>query len=273
MERLSPHRQPDPTDVSDAAGACAAPALTLMDPAAPQRRHNRREGFDARRWIVRAGAPWRRLPHEFPPWPAVSQQTQRWVAAGCFAAMAHDLRALLRWAAERADAPTAVVNDARPVQSTPESGGRAGCDGHKERRGSKAHAAVDPPGHRLALRGTPANAPERDPVATLAARAPAVTGAAVEVASVAQGATGPHPAAAAAAHGLRLEAVKRPETKQGVVLLPRRWVGERTCAWAARFRRLARDDERLPAAVAALHCAALTCLMLHRLVTVAAQSP
>ena len=53
------------------------------------------------RWIVRAGAPWRLLPANFPPWPAVYQQTQRWIAAGCFEAMVHDLRAMLRWSAGR----------------------------------------------------------------------------------------------------------------------------------------------------------------------------
>ncbi|MDP9357407.1 MAG: transposase, partial [Chloroflexota bacterium] len=56
-------------------------------------------------------------------------------------------------------------------------------------------------------------------------------------------------------------------------LLPRRWVVERSFAWATRFRRLAKDDEQLPDTVAGLHFVAFACLMLHRLVTVVAQSP
>src|SRR5215216_681349 len=90
-------RKPYPTDVSDEEWACVAPYLTLMTPDAPQRMHDLREVFDALRRIVRAGAPWRMLPTNFPPWAAVYQQTQRWLAAGVFEAMGHDLRTLLRW--------------------------------------------------------------------------------------------------------------------------------------------------------------------------------
>jgi transposase len=269
----SPPRKPYPTDVTDEEWAFVAPYLTLMDADAPQRRHNLREVFNALRWIVRAGAQWRMLPNDFPPWPAVYQQTQRWIAAGCFEAVVHDLRALLRWADGRTDNPTAVILDGRTVRSTPESGARAGWDGHKRRKGSKAHAAVDTLGHLLALHVTPANARERDQVAILAAAVQEATGDAVEVAFVDEGYTGDEPAAAAAAHGIRLEVVKLPEAKHGFVLLPRRWVVERSFAWVARFRRLARDYERLPETVVGLHFLAFACLLVHRLLTVAAQSP
>ncbi len=70
-----------------------------------------------------------------------------------------------------------------------------------------------------------------------------------------------------------MKVVKLPEAKRGFVLLPRRWVIERSFAWASRFRRLARDYERLPDTVAGLHFVAFACLMLHRLITLAAQSP
>ena len=110
-------------------------------------------------------------------------------------------------------------------------------------------------------------------MAALAAAVQEATGQTVEVAFVDQGYTGEQPAADAAAHGIRLEVVKLPEAKRGFVLLPRRWVVERSFAWAARFRRLARDYERLPETVAGLHFVAFACLMLHRLFTLAAQSP
>src|SRR5215470_1359533 len=113
---------PYPTDVTDEEWAFVAPYLTRTPPAAPQRRHDRREVLNGLRWIVRAGAPWRLLPHEFPPWPIVYQQTRRWLAAGCFEALSHDLRALLRAAAGRATQPTAAIFDARVLQSSPESG-------------------------------------------------------------------------------------------------------------------------------------------------------
>jgi transposase len=266
-------RRPYPSDVTDDEWAFVAPYLTLMAPEAPQRRHDLREVFNALRWIVRTGAQWRMLPTNFPPWEAVYQQTRRWLDAGVFEAMVHDLRAVLRWAEGRADAPTAAILDGRTVQSTPESGARAGWDGHKRRKGSKIHLAVDTLGHLLALRVTPADAQERDQVGDLAAAVQAATGETVEVAFVDQGYTGGAPAAEAEARGIRLEVVKLPEAKRGFVLLPRRWVVERSFAWAARFRRLARDYERLPETVAGLHFLAFACLMLHRLVTTVAVSP
>jgi transposase len=266
-------RKPYPTDVSDEEWAFVAPYLSLMTPDAPQRVHDLREVFNALRWMVRAGAPWRYLPGDLPPWPAVYHQTQRWIAAGCFEAMVHDLRAMLRWSAGRADQPSAVIIDSATRQSTPESGHRAGYDGHKKRNGSKIHAAVDTLGEVLVVQVTPANASDRDQVAALAADVQAVTGQTVELGFVDQGYTGEKPAAAAAAHGIRLEVIKLEEAKKGFVLLPRRWVVERAFAWAARFRRLAKDYERLPETVAGLHFVAFACLMLHRLLTVAAQSP
>ena len=266
-------RKPYPSDVSDDEWAFVAPYLTLMTPEAPQRRHDLREVFNALRWIVRAGAPWRYLPGDFPPWHAVYEQTQRWLAAGCFAAMVHDLRVLLRWLQDRADQPTGAIFDAATRQSTPESGARAGYDGHKRRQGSKVHLAVDTLGHLLALHVTPANTQERAEVGHLAATVQAVTGDHVTLAFVDQGYTGEPAAAAAAEHGITLEVVKLDAAKHGFVLLPRRWVVERSFAWATRFRRLAKDYERLPQTVEGLYFVAFACLMLRQLLTLAAQGP
>jgi transposase len=269
----TPSRKPYPSDVTDDEWAFVAPYLTLMAEAAPQRRHDLREVFNALRWLVRTGSPWRYLPNDLPPWPAVSQQTQRWLAAECFEAMADDLRALLREAAGRNPQPTAVVLDGRTLQATPESGHRAGFDGHKKRQGAKLHAAVDTLGHLLAARVTPANEQERAQVAALAEEVQAVTGNTVEVAFVDQGYTGEDPAEAADAHGIELVVVSLPAAKKGFVLLPRRWVVERSFAWATRFRRLAKDYERLPETVVGLHFVAFACLMLHRAISLLAASP
>jgi len=100
-----------------------------------------------------------------------------------------------------------------------------------------------------------------------------VAGENVEVAYVDRSYTGEETSEAAEAHGIRLEVVKHPGTKKGFVLLPRRWVVERSFAWAARLRRLARDYERLPETVAGLHFVAFACLFLHRAVTVLGSSP
>ena len=88
-----------------------------------------------------------------------------------------------------------------------------------------------------------------------------------------RGYTGEEPAAEAEERGVRLEVVKHPGAKKGFVLLPRRWVVERSFAWAARFRRLVKDYERLPGTVAGLHFVAFACLMLHKTVAVLGASP
>lgn len=176
--------------------------------------------------------------------------------------MAHDLRALLRLAVEKAAEPSAVILDGRTLQSTPESGHRAGYDGYKRKKGSKVHAAVDTLGYLLALKVTAANEQERAQVGELIKEVQQVTGEKVEVAFVDQGYTGAEPADQAAKEGVHLIVVKLEQARQGFVLLPRRWVVERSFAWAARFRRLARDYERLPSTLAGLHWLAFLTLML-----------
>jgi len=261
---MSSTRTPYPSDVTDDEWAFVAPYLTLLPEDVSQRKYALREVFNGLRYLVKTGAHWRMMPHDLPPWPVVYQQMRRWMTAACFESIVHDLRVLLRRAAARAAQPTAAILDSRTLQSTPESGARAGYDGHKRRKGSKGHAAVDTLGHLLALVVTPANEQDRAQVDQLATALQEATGEHVELAYVDQGYTGDAPATAAAAHGLELAVVKLPEAKRGFVLLPRRWVVERGFAWAARFRRLARDYERLAATLASLHFLAFACLMLHR---------
>jgi transposase len=102
---------------------------TLMDVTAPRRKYELRDMFDALRWMARAGAPWRMLPNDFPPWELVYQQTQRWLQAGCFEHMVCDLRSVIGVAQGRQGQPSAVILDGRTIQSTCESGPRAGYDG------------------------------------------------------------------------------------------------------------------------------------------------
>lgn len=233
---------------------------------APQREHDMREVFNGVRYVVRTGCPWRSMPHDLPAWEAVYQQSQRWIAAKVFEAMVHDLRALLRLAKGKKEQPTAAIFDGRTIQSTPESGGRAGYDGHKRRKGSKVHMAVDTLGHLLTLHVTPANEQERAQVQKLAEQVQEITDNSVEIAYVDQGYTGDDPQQAAKQAGIELVVVKLPEAKKGFVLLPRRWVVERSFAWAARFRRLARDFERTPETLAGLHFLAFLMLMLPKFI-------
>lgn len=261
---MIPPRKPYPSDVSDEEWALVAPYLTLLPETAPQREHSLREVFNGLRYVVKTGCPWRWLPHDLPPWPAVYQQAQRWLSAGCFERLAEDLRALLRLAAGRAPEPTAAVLDSRTLRSSPESGTRAGYDGAKRKRGSKLHMAVDTLGHLLALHVTPADADDRAQVGRLAEAVQEAAGGSVEVAFVDQGYSGERPATAARERGIVLEVVRLPEAKRGFVLLPRRWVVERSFAWATRFRRLVKDYERYASTLADLHVVAFACLMLRQ---------
>jgi transposase len=268
-----PNRKPYPSDVSDEEWAFVVPYLALVREDAPQRTHDLREVLNGLRWVVRTGSPWRYMPHDLPPWETVYQQTRRWLSAGVFEAMVHDLRVLLRLSEGRASKPTAAILDSRTLQSTPESGTRGGYDGAKRKKGSKVHAAVDTLGHLLALHVTPANEQERTRVGELAEAVQEATGESVELAYVDQGYAGERPAEEAEAHGIRLEVVKHLEAKRGFVLLPRRWVVERDFAWASRFRRLVKDYERLPTTLAGLHFVAFACLFLHRAIVVLGSSP
>jgi len=265
-------RKPYPTDVTDDEWNFAAPYLTFMREDAPQREYTLREVYNALRYVSRSGEAWRMMPNDLPPWPVVYQQMRRWYKAGVFEAMVHDLRMILRLLDGRHPDPTAAVIDSRTIQSTPESGGRAGYDGAKKRKGSKVHAAVDTLGHLLALRVTPANSGDREQVDILAEEIQEATGESVQVAYVDQGYTGEDPKADAKQHGIDLMVVKLPEAKRGFVLMPRRWVVERSFAWMARFRRLARDYERLSRTLAGFHYVAFACIMLARAVKILAES-
>lgn len=227
-------RKPYPTDVSDEEWSFAAPYLTLMDQHAPQREHDLREVFNALRWLD----------------------------AGCFEAMVSDLRSVIRVAQGRRGQPSAVVMDGRTLQSSCESGPRAGYDGYKRKRGSKVHMAVDTLGHLLAVHVTPADEQERAQVQRLCEDVQQATGHTVELAWADQGYTGETASKAAQDNGIDLHIVKLPEAKKGFVLLPRRWVVERSFGWLARFRKLSRDYERLPEVLGGLHFLVFAVLML-----------
>jgi transposase len=253
------------TDVSDEEWSFVLPYLLLSRADNASREHDLRAIFNAVRYVVKGGNQWRLMPNDLPPWPAAYQQMQRWMRAGCFERIVEDVQSLLRQFGGRKGQPTAVCLDSRTLQSTPESGSRAGYDGAKRRKGSKVHIAVDTLGHLLALTVTPADQGDRSQVEALARQMQKITGDTVELAYVDQGYTGAAAAEAAGQHGIKLEVVKHPMAKRGFVLLPRRWVVERSFAWAPRFRRLARDYERLDTTLKGFHYLSFACLMLTRM--------
>jgi transposase len=177
-------RKPYPSDVSDDEWSLVAPYLTLMREDAAQREQPLRELFNGLRYVIRYGIAWRAMPNDLPPWFAVYQQAQRWLASGCFETLAHDLRAVLRLAAGRTEEPSAAIIDSRTLRSTPQSGSRAGYDGAERKRGSKLYLAVDTLGHLLALHVTPANVDDRTEVGRLADAIQEATGESVTLAYV-----------------------------------------------------------------------------------------
>jgi transposase len=255
-------RKSYPSDVTDAEWEFLLPYLTLMRADAPQRAYDLREVFNAIRYVVRTGCQWRMLPNDLPEWTVAYQQARRWMQADVFEEIAHDLRVILRLVNHRQAQPSAAIMDGRTLQSTPESGDRAGFDGAKKKHGSKVHAAVDTMGSLLTLKVTAANEQERQQVAELAAKVQQVTGGTVEIAFVDQGYTGADAARQASEQGIQLEVVKHTEAKKGFVLLPRRWVVERTFGWLGRFRRLTRDYERLAQVLEGWHWLAFLVLLL-----------
>lgn len=130
-------RKPYPSAVSDDEWTFVAPYLTLMTEAAPQREYPVREVLNGLRWMVRAGAPWRMLPNDLPPWEAVSQPTQRWLQAGVFEAMVNDLRQLLRVAAGRKAQPSGAIFESRTLQSVLKAAREPGTMGPHGAKGAK----------------------------------------------------------------------------------------------------------------------------------------
>jgi len=252
-----------PSDVSDEEWVFVLPYLLLSKEDSSARKHSLRAVFDAYRYLLRAGCGWRLLPGDFPPWKAVSDQAARWQAAGVFEAVIADLRGLIRLGEGRSWTPSAAVLDSRTLRSTASSEGAA-YDGAKRVKGRKLHLAVDTLGHLLAAVVSPADAQDRAVVAELCAEMQAEVDGTITAAFVDQGYTGAQPAAAAAAHGVELLVVKHAGPKRGFVLLPRRWVVERTFAWMTNFRRLNRDYERLAETLRALHVSAHAVTLLAR---------
>ena len=119
MDATQTARKPYPSDVSDDEWAFVAPYLMLMREDAPQRDHPLREVFNGLRYVVKTGAPWRWMPNDLPPWPAVYQQSQRWLRAGVFEAIVHDLRSLLRLASNRRRACNQGAASCVPTSVTP----------------------------------------------------------------------------------------------------------------------------------------------------------
>jgi putative transposase len=251
------------SDVDDATWAVIAPTLAQAPGRGRPRRHADRLIYNAIRYVLRGGIPWRMLPPSYPPWRTVYSRFRRWADHGAWEALTDTLRADLRLELGRAPGPSAGIIDSQSVATGP-GGGAVGFDAGKEVKGRKRHLVVDTLGTVLAVLVTPASVQDPAAAPELLAQAKAKSARLARVWGDRRY-RGPAVARAARALGLALEIVVPPTGQRGFRVQAKRWIIERTFAWLGRYRRLARDWEAASWSVAALIHIAISDLMARRL--------
>jgi putative transposase len=239
------NRKPYPSDLTDLQWDNIEHLFPPPKPGGRPRKYDNREIVNAIVYALRAGGAWRLLPHDFPPWQSVYGYYRRWRLAGVWQRVHDDLVVTVRQVEGREAEPSAAILDSQTVKTT-EQGGPRGYDAGKKVNGRKRHLLVDTLGLLLAVVVHPADIQDRDGaklvLAKVGGRRPRL-----QLIWADGGYAGQLVDWVRKQCGWLLQTVLRPVGVKGFVLLPRRWVVERTFAWLGRYRRLSKDYERLTA--------------------------
>lgn len=240
-------RKAYPSDLSEAQWELIKGMVPETKPGGRPPTHTRREVVNAILYVLRSGCAWRMMPHDLPPKETAYACYALWTRDGTWTLIEETLRARVRKAAGRKPAPTAAIMDSRAVK-TSDQGGPRGFDVGKQTIGRKRHILVDTLGLIWLVSVTAASVQDHDGALLLFAKLFARglgrlrviwADSAYHAQKLYDWLAGQRPR-----RPLRLEVVRRDPATKGFVVLPRRWIVERTFGWLNKCRRLSKDYER-----------------------------
>ncbi|HLF03246.1 MAG TPA: IS5 family transposase [Anaerolineales bacterium] len=260
------NRQPYPTDLTDAEWQKIEPLLPPASRRGRPREHSLREIVNAIFYVVNNGTKWRALPHDLPPWQSVYYYFRLWTKQGRWEGLNTTLRERVRRKVGRHPQPSAAVLDSQSVKTTEEAAPETcGFDAGKRVKGRKRHLLVDSLGLPIKVIVLNASVQDRDGAQMLFSQVrPALNRLQKVWADAIYAGPQLEEWVKAKCHWV-LEIVKRTDEMKGFVVLPKRWLVERSFSWLGRHRRLSKDYERLPETSEAFVYIAAIRLMTRRL--------